>query len=105
MIRVPGSANSPLTDVELAEVVDWILFTMGYKSLSDAFNPLTPEEVQTYREQPILSGAADLGCKSREIQANSKIPDPGEASAVTGPLHHNTGVRRSGRNFHRSPET
>ena len=59
LIRVPGSANSPLTDVELAEVVNWILFTMGDKSLSDAFNPLTPEEVQTYRKQPILDAKAE----------------------------------------------
>ena len=59
LIRVPGSANSPLTDVELAEVVNWILFTMGDKSLSDAFKPLTPEEVQTYREQPILDAKAE----------------------------------------------
>ena len=59
LIRVPGSANSPLTDVELAEVVNWILFTMGDKSLSYAFNPLTPEEVQTYREQPILDAKAE----------------------------------------------
>ena len=59
LIRVPGSANSPLTDVELAEVVNWILFTMGDKSLSDAFKPLTPEEVQTYREQPILYAKAE----------------------------------------------
>ena len=59
LIRVPGSANSPLTDVELAEVVNWILFTMGDKSLADAFNPLTPEEVQTYREQPILDAKAE----------------------------------------------
>ena len=59
LIRVPGSANSPLTDLELAEVVNWILFTMGDKSLSDAFKPLTPEEVQTYREQPILDAKAE----------------------------------------------
>ena len=59
LIRVPGSANSPLTDVELAEVVNWILFTMSDKNLADSFNPLTPEEVQTYRGQPILDAKAE----------------------------------------------
>ena len=59
LIRVPGSANSPLTDVELSEVVNWILFTMSDKSLPDSFNPLTPEEVQTYRGQPNLHAKAE----------------------------------------------
>ena len=65
LIRVPGSANSPLTDVELSEVVNWILFTMSDKSLPDSFNPLTPEEVQTYRGQPILDAKAE---RSRLIE-------------------------------------
>ena len=68
LIRVPGSANSPLTDVELAEVVNWILVTMSDKSLADSFNPLTPEEVQTYRGQPILDAKAE---RSRLI---AKLP-------------------------------
>ena len=65
LIRVPGSANSPLTDVELAEVVNWILFTMSDKSLANSFKPLTPEEVQTYRGQPILDAKAE---RSRLIE-------------------------------------
>ena len=64
LIRVPGSANSPLTDVELSEVVNWILFTMSDKSPTDSFNPLTPKEFQTYRGQPILNAKAE---KSRLI--------------------------------------
>ena len=98
LIRVPGSANSPLTDVELAEVVNWILFTMSDKSLANSFNPLSPEGSN-------LSRATNLRCESREIHADRKIPNPVEASAVTGLLHHNTGVRQSGKSFHRSPET
>tara|TARA_Y100001980_G_C14297938_1_gene126516 strand:+ start:311 stop:457 length:147 start_codon:yes stop_codon:yes gene_type:complete len=33
---------------------------MGDKNLADAFNPLTPEEVQTYRKQPILDAKAEI---------------------------------------------
>jgi len=40
-------------------VVNWILFTMSDKNLADSFNPLTPEEVQTYRGQPILDAKAE----------------------------------------------
>lgn len=58
LVRVPGSANAPLSDAELAEVLNWILITMSYAHLPEPFVPYTPSEVHTFRQQPLTDAAA-----------------------------------------------
>lgn len=58
LVRVPGSANAPLSDAELAEVLNWILITMSYAHLPEPFVPYTPSEVYTFRQQPLTDAAA-----------------------------------------------
>ena len=58
LVRVPGSANAPLSDAELAEVLNWILITMSYAHLPKPFVPYTPSEVYTFRQQPLTDAAA-----------------------------------------------
>lgn len=58
LVRVPGSANSPLSDAELAEVLNWILLTMSHAQLPQPFVPYTSNEVYTFRQQPLNDAAA-----------------------------------------------
>lgn len=53
LIQVPGSANSPLSDAELAQVTNWILKTFSPKELPSDFRPFSPEEVRRYRSTPL----------------------------------------------------
>ena len=45
LVQVPGSANSPLSDAALAELLNWILTTMSAQQLSQEFRFYTEQEV------------------------------------------------------------
>tara|TARA_R110002110_G_C13470525_1_gene721025 strand:+ start:143996 stop:144424 length:429 start_codon:yes stop_codon:yes gene_type:complete len=53
LVRVPGSATSALDDVELAEVLNWIVLEFSGPSLEGAFEPYTAAEVGKLRQQPL----------------------------------------------------
>lgn len=50
LVQVPGSANSRLSDADLADVLNWIIATMGPVDASH-FKPYSRSEVATYRAQ------------------------------------------------------
>ncbi len=54
LARVPGASSSPLDNAALAEVLNWILYTMNEEQLSSDFKPYTTEEVAEYRKSPLL---------------------------------------------------
>jgi hypothetical protein len=49
LVQVPGSANAPLSDAELAELLNWILTTMSSEELDDDFDYYTTDEVSRAR--------------------------------------------------------
>ncbi|MFT6286758.1 MAG: hypothetical protein ACJAYC_001592 [Halieaceae bacterium] len=49
LVQVPGSANAPLSDSELAELLNWILLTMSGAQLGDGFDYYTTDEVSLAR--------------------------------------------------------
>lgn len=63
LVQVPGSANAPLSDAELAELLNWILLTMNAEELSDDFDYYTTDEVSRVRAvvlQDVAKTRADL---------------------------------------------
>ena len=54
LIKVPGAAYSPLTDKELAEVINWMLLTFAEDSLSSDWEVYTATEVAKFRKDPLL---------------------------------------------------
>lgn len=54
LAQVPGSSSAPISDAELAEVLNWIIYTMNADQLEDNFQPYTAEEVAEYRKSPLL---------------------------------------------------
>ena len=54
LVQVPGASGAPISDAELAEVTNWILYTMNKEQLRADFKPYTVEEVGIYRKSPIL---------------------------------------------------
>ncbi|MFK8050524.1 MAG: cytochrome c [Halioglobus sp.] len=53
LVRVPGSANSVLSDEQLAEVLNWMLLKYAGASLSEDWRPYNAEEVGEYRSEPL----------------------------------------------------
>lgn len=49
LIQVPGSANAPMNDYDLAQLINWMLNSFSPKLLADDWQPYTAEEVRQYR--------------------------------------------------------
>ncbi len=49
LVRVPGAAQSPISDRELQQIVNWILLEFNSSTLPEDFVPLSLEEVRAAR--------------------------------------------------------
>lgn len=55
LVRVPGSANAPLSDEHLANLLNWILLTIGGESTPEDFTPYTGDEVGALRSTSLTN--------------------------------------------------
>jgi len=53
LIRVPGAANSVLDDVQLTELMNWMLREFGSQDKTSSWEPYEVEEVSEYRKNPL----------------------------------------------------
>lgn len=51
LVRVPGAAQAPLSDAELAAVVNWVLREFNAATLPEDFAPLSTREVAKARRK------------------------------------------------------
>ncbi|GAC1310755.1 MAG: hypothetical protein NVSMB10_18600 [Steroidobacteraceae bacterium] len=58
--RVPGVATSPLGNVELAELMNWMLWRFDSEHLPASFTPFTAEEIGRLRISPLRLEAAQM---------------------------------------------
>jgi mono/diheme cytochrome c family protein len=58
LIQVPGTSQSPMTDSEVAEVLNWILENFDAAHIPDDFVPFTTQEVSAVRLEPLTDVAA-----------------------------------------------
>ena len=49
MVRVPGSAQAPVSDQKLTEIINWMLVEFSSETLPEDFKPLTVAEVSNSR--------------------------------------------------------
>ena len=54
LVRVPGSAQSPLSDAALARVLNWMIAEFGPAAVAGSFEPFTAEEVARHRAEPLV---------------------------------------------------
>lgn len=52
--RVPGASGAPVSDAELAEILNWILVTMNGDQLRPGFEPYTVDEIGRYRRDVLI---------------------------------------------------
>lgn len=51
IVRVPGASQTPLSDAQLAAVMNWVLLTFNKETLPADFAPLSAREVGKSRSQ------------------------------------------------------
>ncbi|MFK7731426.1 MAG: cytochrome c [Pseudomonadales bacterium] len=54
LVQVPGAANAPISDAQLADVMNWTLNQFAGESLPAQWRKYTEQEVTEYRKQPLL---------------------------------------------------
>jgi mono/diheme cytochrome c family protein len=60
LARVPGVATSPLSDKDLAEVLNWMLWRFDSAHIPADFAPYTPAELGGLRVHPLRIEASQL---------------------------------------------
>lgn len=74
VLRVPGAANSALSDVQLAAVLNWLAVTYDQGAAPDNPAPFTGEEVSRVRHTPLPSVLAARSAVVRELAATGPAP-------------------------------
>src|ERR1700685_2429774 len=54
LVEVPGVAASALSDAEIAEVLNWLLFTFNKAETPAVFTPYTAAEIAKYRPHQLI---------------------------------------------------
>lgn len=54
IVRVPGAANAPISDQELADLMNWLLVNFSKEQIPAGFIPYTGEEVGELRSRPLI---------------------------------------------------
>ncbi|MEM7100638.1 MAG: hypothetical protein AAF541_20405 [Pseudomonadota bacterium] len=66
LVQVPGSSQAPVSDLVLANIINWILVKFNQQTLADDFVPLSENEVSNARKFTL----ADPLKRRDEIWAN-----------------------------------
>jgi len=74
ILRVPGAANSVLTDAQLAGVLNWLAQTFDAQELSSDVPLFTAAEVTSLRHSPLPSVLATRREVVRELAATGPAP-------------------------------
>ena len=75
LIQVPGTAQSALTDAEVAAVLNWILQNFSKDVLPADFEPYSEEEISRYRHQPLADVSA---VRAGLMEKIATTPQPGQ---------------------------
>ena len=74
ILRVPGAANSVLSDAQLASVLNWLAKTYDGEELSASVPLFTPAEVTRTRHSPLASVLATRREVVRALEATGHAP-------------------------------
>ncbi len=70
LVQVPGSAQSPLTDAELASVLNWMVASFATAEDAAGFRPYDAVEVGRHRETPLVDVVATRAALLRRMGAD-----------------------------------
>jgi mono/diheme cytochrome c family protein len=72
--RVPGVATSPLSNRDLAEVVNWMLWRFDREHLPAKFQPYTADEMGRMRTSPLRMEASQMRADLLKKAGESETP-------------------------------
>jgi cytochrome c551/c552 len=84
LVRVPGSANAPLADAELAELLDWVVRRFDPEHLPADFAPYTAAEVGRLRAEKLSKVGEERAAILRAISGSARAASPPPGSPRPG---------------------
>jgi len=75
LVQVPGASQSPLSDLELAQVLSWMVRNLSAQAVPPDFMDFTAAEVAGYRRSPLVD-VRDT--RARLLQAAARSADAGD---------------------------
>jgi mono/diheme cytochrome c family protein len=76
LVQVPGVATAALNDAEIAEVLNWLLFTFNRAELPPGFKPYTASEVKGYRAHHLTNVVETRDSLIKQLKAKGiELPD------------------------------
>jgi hypothetical protein len=86
LIRVPGSAQSPLSDAALAALLDWMVARFDPETAASGFTPFDAAEVARWRRPPLTEVEALRAALLAELSGSGGSAEPaGRGPAGSGP--------------------
>jgi mono/diheme cytochrome c family protein len=86
LVQVPGVATAALSDAEIAEVLNWLLFTFNKAELPEDFKPYTAAEVARYRAHQLIRVVETRDALVKQLKAKGiEVPDDRLAGEPTAP--------------------
>jgi mono/diheme cytochrome c family protein len=74
ILRVPGAANSALSDAQLAAVLNWLVVTYDSGAGARTTAPFTSEEVSQVRHRPLIAVLATRSVVVRDLANTGAAP-------------------------------
>ncbi|MBS0419191.1 MAG: cytochrome c [Proteobacteria bacterium] len=74
VLRVPGAANSALSDEQLAAVLNWLAVKYDSNASAKTPSPFTTNEVAALRHQPLLSVLATRSAVVHNLATTGSSP-------------------------------
>jgi hypothetical protein len=84
LIRVPGSANAPLSDADLAALLDWTVRRFDPAHLPTDFAPYTADEVARARERKLSTVKAERAAILAALTSADRAASPPAGSTHPG---------------------
>ncbi len=72
LVQVPGSAHAPLSDAELAAVLNWMLASFGSAQAATGVAPYDAAEVARYRATPLTDVAGARAELLRRLESGDE---------------------------------
>lgn len=76
LVQVPGVATAAMSDAEIAQVLNWLLFTFNKAELPTDFKPYTAAEVARYRAHRLIRVVETRDALVKQLKAKGiDVPD------------------------------
>jgi hypothetical protein len=75
LVQVPGASQSPLSDLELAQVLSWMVRNLSAQGVPPEFTDFTAAEVAGYRRSPLID-VGDTRAQLLQAAAGRVSPAP-----------------------------